>query len=370
MRIFFLCALVLMLACTVWAQQGTSELRGSVKDQTGAVLPGVSITARNQDSGLFRETISGENGSFFLSGMLPGRYQIEAELPGFKRYQRAEIRLEVGKTTSVDVTLEVGNVTEEVSVTAESPIIDVSSKEVGGYIQSRELIDLPSVNRNFTGYIGLLPGVVPSISTGSFGADSVNVNGQTVRNVNYTFDGASNNDSFNGGNGGSQARVPIEAVQEFQLLTSQFDAEFGQASGGIINAVSKQGTNEWHGSAFAFYKDSAFTAKDIFVKRGNLQKPNTQEQQYGGTLGGRIIRDKAHFFGSLERVRQDQGVTINIPARPEFNSGEFERTKVWNFLARFDHQINSNHTWGVRWLRETSPQFNQSSSNVTKAASE
>jgi hypothetical protein len=364
------CALTLIVVGSTLGQQGTSDLRGLVVDQQGAVLPGVTIIARNQDTGLFRQTISSEDGTYFFSGMTPGRYQVGGELPGFKKYQRGDIRLEVGKTAAIDIVLEVGNVTDEIVVTAEAPIIDTSSKEIGGYIQSREMVDLPSVNRNFTGFLALMPGVVPLISTNSFGADSVNVNGQGIQNTNYALDGAANNDSFNAGNGGAQARVPIESVQEFQFLTSQFDAEFGGSSGGIVNAVSKQGTNQFHGSAFGFFKDSAFTAKDHFVKTQNLQKPNTSEQQYGGTLGGPIVRDKAHFFFSLERVFQDQGVTINIPARPEFNSPEFERTRVWNTLVRFDHQINAANTWSVRWLRETSPQFNQSAANQTKAASE
>jgi hypothetical protein len=353
-----------------WAQQATSDLRGRVLDQQGGVLPGVGITARNQDTGLFRQTVSTENGTYFFSGMTPGRYQIEAELPGFKKFQRSEVRLEVGKSADIDITLQVGSVTEEVVVTAEAPLVDTSSKEIGGYIQSRDLMDLPSGNRNFTGYLSLMPGVVANISTNSFGADSVVVNGQGVQNTNYALDGAANNDSFNAGNGGAQARVPIESVQEFQFLTSQFDAEFGGSSGGIVNAVSKQGSNQIHGSVFGFFKDSKFTAKDHFVLTQNLEKPKTKEQQFGGTLGGPIVRDKAHYFFSLERVRQDNGVTINIPARPDFSSPEFERSRVWNTLLRLDHQLNKTHTWSVRWLRETSPQYNQSVSNMTKAASE
>jgi hypothetical protein len=337
------------------AQQATSELRGSVVDQQGAVLPGVTIVARNQDSGLFREAVSNVDGSYFMTAMIPSVYEISAELPGFKKYSQRDVRLEVGKTTTVQIRLEVGTIQESVTVTAESPLVDVTSKEVGGYIQSQELLDTPSFNRNFTGYLGLLPGVVAGGSTASFAADSISINGQSSVNVAYNFDGASNDDDNLGGSAGAQARIPVEAVQEFQLLTGQFDAEFGQASGGVLNAVSKQGTNRFRGSAFAFFRDADLTAKDFFVRTQNLEKPDTKEQQMGFTIGGPVVQDKIHFFWSLERVRSDKGVTINIPARPEFNFPGVEEVRPWNYFARGDHQINANHTWGVRWLYETSP---------------
>ena len=245
---------------------------------------------------------------------------------------------------------------EELTVAAEAPIVDVTSKEVGGNITSRELTDCP-VNRNFIGFIGLLPGVVPNISTESFGSDSVSVNGQDARNNNYLLDGANNNDDVIGQRAGTQARTPIEAIQEFQVLTSQFDAEFGRTTGAIVNAVTKQGENEFHGSAFAFIQDAALTREDYFVEQNNLAKPDTELQQYGFTLGGPIVKNKAHFFVSVERVDR-RGHDINIPARPELNAPATE-DRVWNTLVRFDHQINANHTWNVRWLREASPQLNQ-----------
>src|SRR5262249_35563164 len=234
------------------AQQGTGELRGRAVDAQGAVLPGVTVVARNEASGIFREVVTGADGSFFMSALTPGSYELTAQLAGFKQYQRGAVGVEVGKTQSIDIRLDVGGIEQEITVTAESPLVDTTTKQLGGSVSTQELTDVPSINRNFTSYLSLLPGVTATISTDSFGADSVSVNGQNVRNVNYTFDGAGNNDSFNNGNGGAQARVPVEAVQEFQLLTSQFDAEFGSSSGGVVNAVSKQGTNVLHGAGFFF----------------------------------------------------------------------------------------------------------------------
>jgi hypothetical protein len=369
-RVWICLLAVLLAAGNVGAQQGTTEIRGRVLDPQGAVLPGVTVVVRNQDTGMFREAVSNADGSYFVSGIVPGLYEITAELQGFKKHSRRDIRLEVGKTATVDVQLEVGSLEETVNVSAETPIVDITSKEVGGSVTARELVELPSINRNFVGFVGLLPGIIPTISTESFGSDSITVNGQDPRNNNYMLDGANNNDDVIGQRAGTQARTPIEAVQEFQVITNQFDAEFGRTTGAIINAVTKQGTNALHGSAFGFFQDAGLTAKDFFAKRLDLEKPDTAQQQFGGTVGGPIVRDKAHFFFSLERVRIDEGITVNIPARPEFSATTTEETRVWNTVVRFDHQLNANHTWGVRWLREDSPQFNQIINSTLEAARE
>ena len=374
-RATFLLLLILAVAALpARAQQGVAEIRGRVTDSSGGALPGVSVTVRNQASGIFRQGVSTADGTYFLAGVVPGQYEVTAEISGFRKYSHKDIRLEVGKTATVDIRLEVGGVTEELTVSAEAPIVDVTSKEVGGSLTATDLVSLPSINRNFVGFIGLLPGVVPSISTESFGSDSVSVNGQDARNNNYLVDGANNNDDVIGQRAGTQARTPIESIQEFQVLTSQYDAEFGRTSGAVINAVTKQGGNQFKGSAFYFLQDAAYTAKDFFVKQNNTTKPDTKFVQYGFTLGGPVIKNKAHFFVSVERVENDRATSINIPARPEFNASPVTQDRVWNTLVRFDHQINAHHSWNVRWLRESSPQKNQivpisATVQVTEAAS-
>jgi Carboxypeptidase regulatory-like domain len=355
-RIACVLPLFLLFASTAVAQQGTADLRGKVVDQQGAVLPGVTVVVRHQESGLFRETATGTDGTFLMSAMSPGIYSVSAELQGFKKVEQRDIRLAVGATAQVELKLEVGGLTESVTVTAESPLVDTTTQEIGGRISAQEFVDTPSFNRNFAGYLGMLPGVVASISATTFGADSISVAGQDVRNVTYTMDGSNNNDTFNGGNGGAQTRVPVEAVQEFQLLTSQFDAEFGLASGGIVNSVSKQGTNQYHGALFAFYQDEKLSTNEYFAKREGLEKADSKQQQFGGVVGGPIIRDKAHYFASVERVLLDSAVTTNIPTRPDLNRTDFETTKVWNLFFRGDHQVNANNTWGLRYAREDSPQ--------------
>ncbi len=269
------------------------------------------------------------------------------------------MRLDLGKTTTLDLTLEIGNFSEAVTVSAETPLVDVTSKQIGGNVTSREMVSLPSVNGNFVGMVALLPGIIANVSTESFGADAVSVNGMDSRNNNYMLDGANNNDDVIGQRAGSQARVPLEAVAEFQVVTNQYDAEFGRTTGAIINAVSKQGTNQFHGVGSMLFQDASLTARDYFVKQNGLDKPQTKQQTYRANIGGPIVRDKAHFFFNLERVMIDRPNTINIASHPELNGAPVTQDRVWNTLLRFDNQINVNHTWGVRWLRETSPQVNQ-----------
>jgi len=366
-------ALGLLIAVPARAQQGTGELRGRVLDAQNAVLPGVAVVAKNEASGIFREVVSGADGSFFMSALTPGSYELSAQLSGFKRYQRGNVRVEVGKTQSIDVQLQVGGIEQEITVTAESPIVDTTTKQLGGSVPTQELQDVPSLNRNFTSYLSLLPGITSTISVDSFGADSIRVNGQATQNANYMLDGAGNNDNFNNGNGGAQARTPVEAVQEFQLLTSNFDAEFGSTSGGVVNAVSKQGTNVPHGTIFFFDQNQSMTSMDYFAKANLdtcraaapaagcalLEKPKAQQKQWGGNLGGPIVKNKLHFFVNLERIDQDRARTMNINARPDLNATANTHDNVWNWMVRVDHQINANNTWAVRWLQETSPQTNQ-----------
>ena len=338
---------VLFCGSAASAQTGTADITGKIVDQQGGALPGVAVVARNQDSGVFRQSVSAGNGTYQFTGLMPGVYHVEAELAGFNKYQRANLRLEVGKTVVVDITMDVGGLTEQIAVTAEAPLVDTTAKEVGGFVATRELVDLPTSNRNFTSYLAVLPGVVNGA-----------VGGQPGGTVNYSFDGGSNND---GTRGGDQARIPIEAIQEFQLLVAQADAEYG-STGGVVNAVSKQGTNDFHGSVLSLIRNSALTEKSYFTKLNNLPKPDTKEDQYGGALGGPIVRNKVHFFGTYEQFFLRRTTIVNIPNRPDLNGTLIFPGKIYNSFVRVDQQLNANQTWGVKWLSEYAPNLNTAQS--------
>src|SRR5678815_5007568 len=145
----------------------------------------------------------------------------------------------------------------------------------------------------------------------------------------------------------------------FQVVTNQYDAEFGRTTGAIINAISKQGTNQLHGVAAGLWQDASMTSRDFFVKQNGLTKPDTSLQTYRANIGGPIIRDKAHGFFNIERVMVNRANSISIPSHPELNASPVTKDRVWNTLLRVDHQLSRNSTWTVRWLRESSPQLNQ-----------
>src|SRR5687767_4000866 len=356
---------LLVLTCCVClttrtiAQENTAELRGRVVDSQDAGIPGVTIVITNEATGVYRQSVSNADGSYFISGIAPGVYTLEAELSGFAKYSRKGVRLDLGRTATLEVQLRPGAVTETITVTAETPLVDLTSKEIGGNVTNREVTSLPSVNGNFIGMVALLPGVISNISTESFGSDAISANGLDSRNNNFMLDGANNNDDVIGQRAGSQARTPLEAVAEFQVVTNQYDAEFGRTTGAIINAISKSGTNAFHGVAAGLWQDAGLTKEDYFVKQNGLTKPDTQLQTYRANIGGPVVRDKAHFFFNVERVMVDRATTITIPTRPEFNASPVTQDRVWNTLVRFDHQLSANNTWAVRWLRESSPQLNQ-----------
>jgi hypothetical protein len=350
-------AAIALTASPASAQRGASDLRGIVVDQQDAVLEAVVLRIRNQETGVYRLTRSNPDGTYFVSGLPPGRYEIRASLPGFKLSIQSGIRLEVGRATTVNIRLLVGPIADSVNVEALTPLLDATSKTVGGRIGSEELLGLPSANRSFVGFVALLPGIVP-IPSEALGADAVSVNGIDPRSNNFLLDGANNNDDYLGQRAGTQARTPIEAIQEFQVLTHQFDAEFGRATGAVVNAVTRQGSNAFHGSAFSFFQDSRLTSRDYFTRQNGLPEPEGQQQHYGGTAGGPVVRNKAHFFFSLEAIRADRASSVNVPSRPDLNAAATTSGRAWNTVVRFDHQPAAAHTWGIRWLRESSPQEN------------
>jgi outer membrane receptor protein involved in Fe transport len=361
--------LLLALASAASAQEGTAALRGTVLDPNGAAVAGAQVSIANQETGLNRRTsTTGEDGDYTFTSLTPGLYRITVEAANFKRVVKEGVKLDVGEEEELKLSLEIGGASETVTVTADDPIVQTTSKEIGGHIGQTELVELPSINRNFIGFVGLLPGVVPNISTESFGSDAVSVNGQDPRYNNFLLDGSNNNDDVIGQRAGSQTRTALETVQEFQVLTNQFDAEFGRTSGGIINAITKSGTNDFHGSGFGFFQDNRLNAKNRFAILNNLKSPEANQRQYGFTVGGPIKRNLAHFFFGLEKTNIASGVIIDIPSRPEFNASTSTQTRALNTTVRIDTQPTQNHQLSGRWIRESSPQFNQIIGAVTLEA--
>ncbi len=337
------------------SQAGGSALQGRVVDAQQAVLPGVAIVVTHQENGTFRETVSGPDGAYFVPGLLPGRYRVSADLTGFKRFVREDVVLQLGNTQTLELRLEVGALAETITVTEEAPAVDLTAVVVGGNVGSREILELPSPTRNFISFVAMVPGI--QLNPSAEGSDSISVNGQSSNQVTFVLDGGNNTDDNSASPSGGQARTPLEVVEEFQVQTNQFDVEFGRTTGGIVNAITKRGTNAYRGSAFGYLTNSAMTVPTIFVEQsgGTLEESDTDKHQWGGTFGGPIIRDKLHFFASFERYVNGTGLTNVFPTRPDLNWNAQEGLNGRNYMIRIDHQINSNNIYTFRYLTERQP---------------
>lgn len=347
---------LLGLAGPVVAQQGTADISGKITDDQGAILPGVSLVVTNEATGVFREITTSSEGTYSASQLVPGRYKIVAKLTGFRTVERSGLQLQVGTTMTINLQLGVGGLEETVTVTGQSPLVDTTSARVGGNVGTAELSELPAMNRNYFAAVALLPGVQFSPST-QLGNDTIVSSGQSSQGNNVSVDGGYNVDDALGAVVGAQVRTPLEAIQEFQVMTSMYDAEYGRASGAIINAVSKSGTNQFKGVMFLSSASNRLTSKDFLVKQQGLAKPTLTKRDWGGVIGGPVVRNKAHFFFSLERQVDNPTRTRVYPTRPELSLSQVEERSGWNAMVRFDHQISSSHTWAIRYLRESAPQF-------------
>lgn len=361
-------SLALVSASPVLAQQASSGMQGRVVDDTGAALPGVTVVITHEGSGMFRQVISNQDGTYYLTGVLPGPYHVTAELSGFSKFDRRNVPLTIGNITPLDIQLKVGGLEETLTVTGQAPLVDTQTTQVGANISQDELAALPIANRNWTMAVGLTPGVQVSQSSASFACDSLIVGGGSNRSGNFAVDGVGNNDDYLGSSCGSQVRPALESVQEFQVLTNQYDAEFGRSAGAIINAITKQGSNAFHGVVFGSYTNDKVTSRDYFVQQANLKKPVSSQADWGGTVGGPIKKDKAHFFYSLDRIVYKEGRSNTFAARPELNYSNTQSMELWNHLIRVDNQITANQTWNVRYLEEVSPTYDRVSGRVTLAS--
>ncbi len=357
--LFIVVAVSLVLAVPAEAQFARASLRGEVTDPDGAALPGVAVAVVNEASGYRRQTITGINGSYDFNGLTPGVYTVTFTLQGFTQVQQGGVRLAVGTESSLDTTMTLGSVSETVTVTAETPLVQTTAKEIGGEITQTQFASLPSQNRSFVMFARLLPGVNASPSTESTASDSLFINGQDDNNNSFNIDGANNDDDAIGGRAGAQTRTALDAIQELQILTSQFDAEFGRTQGGVINAVTKSGANDFHGSGFMYFQDSSLNSKNFFTERNDQEQPDSDYSSLGGTLGGPIVQDRAHFFFSFERNKPNNGIARSFATRPDLNFSTVEDNLLRNILAKVDWQAARDHKVSVRYLNEFSPQFNQ-----------
>jgi len=284
---------------------GSAELNGTIVDQGKAVLPGVTVSVTNQATGQTRQTVTGSEGRFVLATLPPGTYTIKAELQGFEPITRTGLVLNVGQEITITLTMNLAGVREEVTVTAQTPVIETTSSKIGTNITTDEIDNAPSANRSQFSLMQTIPGLVPTLQVGSFEGGQFSANGQATTNNLFLVDGQYDNDSRLGGSQGTQARVTLDAMSEYQVQTHQYGAEYGGSTGVVVNAVTKSGTNRFSGRAFEYHQANRlygmpFQATDYFLKQAGEENPDSGNNVVGGSIGGLIVRNKLFYFGNIE----------------------------------------------------------------------
>ena len=316
-----------LLSCVAAWGQGISTLNGTVTDPTGAAVPGVRIIATEVDTGLTRETVSTEEGLYVLNSLRPTRYELTAEAPGFRQFKQTGITLQANDTVTINVKLDVGSANETVTVEAEATQVDISSSTLKQVVDSQRMVELPLNGRNAAALTTLVAGAVsaPSANTDMGAAKNmpasivpISVNGGRSNNVAFSLDGVPAQDIMNNVN---QPLPFPDALQEFSFQTSNFSAEYGQNSSGVVNVVTKSGANAFHGDVFEFLRNGNLNARNFFSA---IPDP-LHRNQFGGTLGGPILKDRLFFFGGYQgtRIRDSLGGLSAYVPTPAEVAGDF-----------------------------------------------
>ena len=291
------------------AQQTAGNVNGRVLDQQQAAMPGVTVTGTNTATGYNRVATTDAEGVYHLTALPVGTYQLKVELSGFQSLTR-EILVEVGANIDVNFELQVQSLSESVEVTAESPLIETSTSSVGGVVDTKRIESMPLNGRQFANLAATIPGVGlgfhsdPTKST----QYAPQIGGGNGRNINYQIDGGDNNDDTVGG---LLQLFPLEAIDQFNVITSRYKAEYGRSNGGVMNIVTKSGTNQNSGSWFTLFRDDSLNAQTETEKLNDVEKQDYRRWQYGGSFGGPIVKNKIHYFGAFERTQQDTFQSVN-----------------------------------------------------------
>ncbi len=317
----------LMVSLPLRAQVVGATLTGTVTDASGGVIPNAQITATNTATGVSREATADAAGFYLIPNLLPGSYEVRVSAKGFSTVRQTNITLAVGAQQLLNFPMKVGETAQTVEVTEAAPQIELTSSTLSGQIESQEVRELPLNGRDWASLATLSPGVnaletqLPfeagaTRGNRGFGAQLTISGGKPTQN-NYRLDGLSINDYANGGPGSViGVSLGVDAIQEFSVLTGNYSAEYGRTSGGVVNAISKSGTNAFHGDIYEFLRNDKLDARDFFLNAtlrpdGTPQpKPPYKRNQFGAALGGPIRKDRTFIFGDYEGIRQRQGFAV------------------------------------------------------------
>jgi hypothetical protein len=311
------CRLLLLFLCmlavpVLFAQSGNGSLGGHVTDETGGALPGVTVTAVNGATGFSRSTVTSTDGGYRFAALPPGKYTVSSDLSGFASVTTKNVDVTVASDRTLNVSMKAASVKEQITVTAQAPLVE-TSPAVGTVVSQQELQNLPLNGRQFANLGSLAPGTSLSVNADPTkpGQMTIALNGGSGRNVNFIIDGGDNTDDTIGG---ALQNFNIEAVQEFKIQTMAYKAEFGRSSGGVLSVVTKSGTNDFLGSAYEFRRDKSLNSETQSEMLAGVGKQPYRRDQYGASLGGPIVKDRAFFFGTWEKTKRTTAYTVNTGA--------------------------------------------------------
>jgi outer membrane receptor protein involved in Fe transport len=351
----WLCVLM-AIGAPVHAQQTTGTIAGRLVDAQGAAVPGVTVTGRNAQTGFVRTGVTDGEGIYRLTALPVGTYDLTAELQGFTTIENKGIVLNVGQTLDVDMILKLASVQESVTVTGETPLIETSSSSVGGVVDVGRIESLPLNGRQFANLAATIPGVGLGFHSDPTKSSqySPQINGGNGRNVNYQIDGGDNNDDTVGG---LLQLFPLEAIQEFNFVTQRFKAEYGRSNGGVMNIVTKSGTNDYRGSFFTLFRDKSLNARTFSQEIANIEKTDYRRYQFGGSFGGPILMNRTHFFGAIERTQQDTNQAVNTLGLFPGSDGVYPTPYRENLVTlKATMNVNPSHYLAVRYGRNNNSQ--------------
>lgn len=345
----------LALVAPAFGQGAGGSVDGLAKDQQGGVLPGVTVTLRNLDSGVTRTSTTETDGRYRFLALAPGRYHLSAQLAGFASKEIADIQLTIGLSLTQDFTMGLQSVQESVTVTGEAPTVDTTKSEVAGVVTQQQIQSLPVNSRQFLNLALLMPGTSQDAARSFYNNVTIGA-GTSFYSNGFLVDGVNNTWAEEGE---PRQNFPQGAVQEFKVNTVGFPAEFGLATGGLVQIVTKSGSNRWSGEGFEYFRDKSLNALNTFEQQRHDQfgdaKPGFRRNQYGASLGGPIVQNRTHFFVSAEHTTTDQFFTVST-GKPQFYSafeGTFPAPVTSDmFVGRLDHQINSAQSLFFRYGQE------------------
>ena len=375
----------LVISTGAEAQETSATLAGTILDSTKAALPGATVTIRQIETGTRRVVVTDDQGRFQAPALEPGTYGMTVELAGFQTVVREGLVLNVGQRAVVNISMQVGQIGEKIVVTGATPLVETTRSGLTALVEERQIRDLPLNGRDFSQLTLLQPGIVASVTTDrtldrGMGTQ-VSVAGARPNQISYVLDGSDVNFQGNQSPGSAAGGLlGVDTVREFQVLVNNYSAEYGRSSGGIVTAVTRSGTNAFHGAGFEFLRDEALGARNYFAAPADPKPPLTRNQ-FGGHLGGPLRKDRTFFFAGYEGLRQDRGVSIfaRVPSRatrartdispatrpyllmfPEPNgietgtSGIYtgtanELTREQYFIVRIDHNLSAKNSLAVRY---------------------